>query len=57
MAKERRPKTLIGAYVEDAQWILDHRNDRPFAPKGERKRENTADVVERLVDKAEAKEK
>lgn len=48
---------MVGAYVEDAEWILQHRNDRPFAGKGDRKRESSADVVERLVDKAEEEEK
>jgi len=44
-----RSKTLIGAYTEDAQYILDSRKEKVNPGKGKRKRENTADVVERLV--------
>ncbi len=43
------PKTLLGAYPSDAEWILKNREKRQKRVKGERKTENTCDVIHRLV--------
>jgi hypothetical protein len=46
---KRRQKTLVGVYAPDAAWILDHRKDKEKKEKGKRRRENTCDVVEKVV--------